>query len=423
MKKLLLVFVLLLIAIPIALIVLLLDTQPGVAGRTPLDGRDMQSIRQLVAELKEPHPDQSLVLGEQELSHFVQYGLDRAQLPSPINGQVILSARQGGTLLLGSDAGTPVLRYININVQFGTDGNDVKVRGVRIGKLAIPPQWAYRAAIAIVPPGDIEKLLEQWQALRKTIEYIAINDGAAVVQFSDSPNLKQQIQQQQIALLVGDKVMQLLPLYQDQLRRKFLGYSGKKLSLADALQTSFQFANSRIEQGFDASHENSAATLALALNTASDEVLELLGLPTTEMAGESFILTLQNRFDLAQHFLSAAVLAIYTDAEIASLAGVVKEMEDLHSRTGFSLSDLIADTAGVNFAKAAIDPDTAAEFARRLADDYDESYFFPGRQTTRQSASESLMASANDGDEQAIMIDLKNNIDHLIHQLPIYQDL
>jgi hypothetical protein len=65
--------------------------------------------------------------------------------------------------------------------------------------------------------------------------------------------------------------------------------------------------------------------------------------------------TCAGREDIARHFALSAALAAAVGEGIARLAGMAKEMEDMHALdqgkgTGFSFADLAADEAGVRFA-------------------------------------------------------------------------
>ncbi|MHB1037417.1 MAG: matrixin family metalloprotease [Pirellulales bacterium] len=60
--------------------------------------------------------------------------------------------------------------------------------------------------------------------------------------------------------------------------------------------------------------------------------------------------TMRGRYDLTQHFVVSAALAALVGDQVASIGGILKEMEDTKGESGFSFSDLAADQAGIAFA-------------------------------------------------------------------------
>jgi hypothetical protein len=60
--------------------------------------------------------------------------------------------------------------------------------------------------------------------------------------------------------------------------------------------------------------------------------------------------TMYRRHDLAQHFVLSCALAVQLGPTLAEQAGIAKETQDAHGKSGFSFVDLSADMAGVTFA-------------------------------------------------------------------------
>jgi hypothetical protein len=74
--------------------------------------------------------------------------------------------------------------------------------------------------------------------------------------------------------------------------------------------------------------------------------------------------TLRGRNDWLLHFaLSAALVATSGDA-VATTLGLAKELSDLRSGSGFSFTDLLADDAGIAFARWVLDPQGKGRLAR-----------------------------------------------------------
>jgi hypothetical protein len=103
---------------------------------------------------------------------------------------------------------------------------------------------------------------------------------------------------------------------------------------------------------------------------------------------------LQRRQDLAQHLVSIAAITASTGADFAQLLSTTKEAYDARYRSGFSFSDLTANTVGVYLASYSTkDPATAIEMQKRLATLQTESDYMPEVGNNRDGISESDFAA------------------------------
>jgi hypothetical protein len=78
--------------------------------------------------------------------------------------------------------------------------------------------------------------------------------------------------------------------------------------------------------------------------------------------------TLRGRADRALHFVVSAALAALVGEPAANAAGLAKELADLESAEKFSVGDLLADAAGVVFARRLAAGDPRANLARVAAE-------------------------------------------------------
>jgi len=98
--------------------------------------------------------------------------------------------------------------------------------------------------------------------------------------------------------------------------------------------------------------------------------------------------TVHGRRDLAQHFLSSAVLAATGGDAFSQAIGLFKEIEDARGGSGFSFPDLLADEAGTRFGNmATASAGSAVELQRRAAM-ADESALVPDPQGLEERMSE-----------------------------------
>jgi uncharacterized protein YfiM (DUF2279 family) len=131
---------------------------------------------------------------------------------------------------------------------------------------------------------------------------------------------------------------------------------------------------------------------------------------------------LNRRVDVAQHFLASAALAISGHRALADMVGLVKEINDTHSGSGFSFTDLAADRAGARFGKQAVK--SAAE-ARRvqelLSSSPDESVIMPSLRDLPENLNPAAFAERFHDIESPRFLELKNRIEERIAACELYR--
>jgi len=97
----------------------------------------------------------------------------------------------------------------------------------------------------------------------------------------------------------------------------------------------------------------------------------LAGVETPEAAGRRKAAlgspSLRARSDWFAHFVVSAGLVAAAGETVASTLGLGKELSDLRGASGFSFTDLLADEAGIAFARWVLDPDAKGRLARVAA--------------------------------------------------------
>lgn len=130
--------------------------------------------------------------------------------------------------------------------------------------------------------------------------------------------------------------------------------------------------------------QNRAAILAWGIAVGSPRLARLVGIdPTSEnvaraaAVGEST--TLLGRADWPKHYALSAALAVIEHPLISDAGGLMKEQLDTLTRgSGFSFGDLVADRAGVRFARSATNSERSAQTMQmRLARSFSVTDFFP----------------------------------------------
>ena len=148
------------------------------------------------------------------------------------------------------------------------------------------------------------------------------------------------------------------------------------------MHTSFAYARKRSNHG-DAVLHNKAAILALGFVIGHQDMQELSGVPigpdirdwAKTVRGR---ITLRDRKDWPRHFTVSAALLVLSDQEVSDTIGHLKEEFDAIDGSGFSFTDLMANRAGIRFAKAAIrDEETARAVQSQLAETFKVDDYFP----------------------------------------------
>ena len=159
-----------------------------------------------------------------------------------------------------------------------------------------------------------------------------------------------------------------------------------------------------------------ASLIALARHAADQRMLSF----TPWKAVDAPIkLTINNREDLAQHFLTAAMISLYKGAEFADLLSLYKELKDSRKRSGFGIADLAADHAGMQFA-ALLHSDVSAERAVTLLDGAPQA-LVPQVEQFEQSVMEDIVLLGRAGLADDTLEQMDTQVRELVTDLPLFQ--
>ena len=137
--------------------------------------------------------------------------------------------------------------------------------------------------------------------------------------------------------------------------------------------------------------ENRAAFQALSIYLNKEDITSTTGFQSVQgMPNARRVeVRLQQREDLAQHVASIAAISSSAGSELAQLLSTIKEAYDARYRTGFSFSDLTANSVGVALAEFATRNDASAlEFQRRVITLSDDSEYMPAVGNNRDGITE-----------------------------------
>jgi hypothetical protein len=362
----------LLLALLLAGLVLsVVETQPDVALTPPAAGslNEAQSLMSLrLRNHQRKGLLKSIFLTEEDLTAAVQYFLMKQNLAA--NTRVSLNgSRAECTITIRLPVSFASL-FLNINLQAQDELGKANLKALRIGDLSLPPAFARRIFDGITqhtPLADYLVFADQ------VIKGIRIADNRLEV----SLNWSRQTLSQAQALFLDEEAKARLLVYHNELA-EILDQAGaqKWISLGSLTQPLFSLALKRSEKS-DATQENHALILVLSAYVTGKNLAPLLPKGRRSYPSPRVVL-LNRRLDIAQHFMGSAALSITGHRTLADLVGMAKEINDTHSGSGFSFTDLAADRAGAKFGKMAVKTEkTARKLQEIMSQGANESAFMP----------------------------------------------
>ena len=418
---------------PIIILLLSTETGPIVNSADSLTAEEITRIEQLLIESAPSSPGtpgrQSIDLNVDELNLFLDYGLNLLDLSRAWATQ--LSLEEG---LLQSEVSIEILSdwiplYLNINSEFVQVENRLQLEKVTVGKLQIPDRLigiglaGLRNNLTRATP-----VFENINQLIANVEKIDISSSQMQVQIYWDPELIVKIRDEaQQLFITDDDSIRIIEYYESiNAIATTIPTDIRAISLNALLVPLFMEAQERSDNGNDPIDENRSLLQALAIYVSNEDLSQLVGeTMAAEVPRAKFIeVRLQRRQDLAQHVTSIAAISALAGAELAKFLSTTKEAYDARYRSGFSFSDLTANTVGVTLANyLTANNDSAIEMQRRLSKILTESDYMPEVGNNRDGISET--------DFNAIYIDRNSTeynqrleeIQSLIDARPLFQGL
>ena len=418
---------------PIIMLLLSIETGPIVNSADSLTAEEITRIEQLLIESAPSSPGtpgrQSIDLIVDELNLFLDYGLNLLDLSRAWATQ--LSLEEG---LLQSEVSIEILSdwiplYLNINSEFVQVENRLQLEKVTVGKLQIPDRLigiglaGLRNNLTRATP-----VFEDINQLIANVEKIDISSSQMQVQIYWDPELIGKISDDAQQLFITDDDRIRIIEYYESINAiaTTIPTDIRAISLNALLVPLFTEAQGRSDNGNDPINENRSLLQALAIYVSNEDLSQLVGeTMAAEVPRAKFIeVRLQRRQDLAQHVTSIAAISALAGAELAKFLSTTKEAYDARYRSGFSFSDLTANTVGVTLANyLTANSASAIEMQRRLSKILTESDYMPEVGNNRDGISET--------DFNAIYIDRNSTeynqrleeIQSLIDARPLFQGL
>lgn len=340
------IFVLLLLLSPFALGALIwfaLAEQPVLEARPSLSHRDIERAKAIIQQ-NDPRravagTSRRVVISERDLNLAVNYLAQHY-----LQGAAAVTLGDG-ILDLTASAPLPLLPprpYVNVAVRVESDGLQPRLAALRVGSVPVPRRlagWLLEHAAHQV------RGTEEYALVRAALERLELRKGTLALTYRWQPDALRAIGTR----LAGTDADALAAYHAHLLTLQGRG-AARRGSLMESLRALFALAQERSSAG-DPVAENRAALLVLGA-WASERGTRTL-VPQAKAEPQGFALTLQQRRDLAQHFLVSAALAAGSDSHLSDAVGLFKEVSDSRGGSGFSFTDIAADRAGTRFGELA----------------------------------------------------------------------
>lgn len=425
--------IILLVSAPIIVMLLGLEGSASIPASEPLTTREMARVEQLIVDATPPSPGapgrHQVSISAEDLNLVLRYGAQTLNLSRDWTSRVTLQEDQ-----VNAAMSVPILRtgmplFLNLQADFTARDNRLDLQSVRAGALQLPHfllDFALTRLRSNLAAADLG--FRDINAFLQTIDEVRVSDRQMTVAMNWDPALLNQVSQhaQQILISAPDRD-RITSYYREiSLLAAAIPADMGAVSLNTFLIPLFRTAREHSLAGADPISENRTLLQTLAIYVSDESISQLVGpeigagLPPAKFVE----VRLHRRQDLARHLISMAAITASAGAGIAELLSTTKEAYDARYRSGFSFSDLAANSAGVLLASyATLDAETARIMQQRLANLREENDYMPELGNNRDGLSEddfaALYADRNSPEYQARLLE----IEQLILARPLYQNL
>lgn len=262
--------------------------------------------------------------------------------------------------------------YLNIRLIVDDDEPDAIVQQLKIGRLALPRPvvgWLLRTAAHVGPFARFGRIADE------VVRGVRIVDNGVRVEFDWNRETLARADDLVTDVALRERMEAYYRTVLDVVNRPELK---RYVRLSSLMQALFTLARDRSDRDGEPVEENRALILVLNAYVNGRDVTAMIGWRRPEAPVPVRQALLNRRVDLAQHFVTSAALAVSGTRTLADVVGLAKEINDTHSGSGFSFTDLAADRAGAHFGRFAVrSAETARKLQRSLSETADESRFMP----------------------------------------------
>ena len=422
-----------LFSVPVIILVIALQLDARVPVGGPLSAAELSEIESMLLE-NAPRStysvsQQNISLNADQMNLLLRYAISTANLKGHWAAQLTLANDTVNThASIGFDlAGVPV--FLNIEGQFSSNGNKLQLSKLSLGGLPMPNMLI--ALLIGRVESDINSsslALTDINSLIGNVESLVVNPQRMQVTLQWDPVLMNTLADQTQQLFVSDEDRMRVAHYY-QLIAEIITATPldiRAISLNSLLVPLFTEARSRTNLGSNAVAENRAAFQALAIYVNGEEIERFVGnsISRSVTDAKAIEVRLLRRQDLAKHLASIASITASAGADLAAMLSTTKEAYDARYRSGFSFSDLTANTVGVNLASFGTkNAETAKRLQTRIIKVKAESEYMPTIGNNRDGISESDFAELYQDRTSEQYLERMNQINELVFNSPLFADL
>ena len=422
-----------LFSVPVIMLVIALQLEARVPVGGPLSAAELSEIESLLLE-NAPRStysvsQQSISVNADQMNLLLRYAISTANLKGHWAAQLTLANDTVNThASIGLDlAGVPV--FLNIEGQFSSNGNTLQLSKLSLGGLSMPNMLIDFLISRVESNINSSSLaLTDINSLIGNVESLVVNPQRMQVTLQWDPVLMSKLADQTQQLFVSDEDRMRVAHYY-QLISEIITTTPldiRAISLNSLLVPLFTEARSRTNSGSNAVAENRAAFQALAIYVNGEEIERFVGnsISRSVTDAEAIEVRLLRRQDLAKHLASIASITASAGADVAAMLSTTKEAYDARYRSGFSFSDLTANTVGVNLASFGTkNSETAKRLQTRIIKVKAESEYMPTVGNNRDGISESDFAELYQDRTSEQYLERMNQINELVFNSPLFADL
>ena len=418
---------------PLIILLVTLETEPTIPDNRPLTSREISALENLILNLApESLSEPSLVnisMGVSDISLLLRHSLQLTNLSDRWNVRVLAEEKTINYNLNWRLPLESIPLYVNLRGSFRQENDQLKLYKLGVGNLQIPDSWT--GHIIEFVESTVLDSSSAYKTIERLLEKITIKSIASSqinIQLNWEPEFLSELSDHAQRWLISsddkERIIRHYLLINDIVTT--IPVNVRAISMVELLETTFAAVYENSVAGADPLAENRTLLQTLAIYVNNEDIAKLIGADAaSDLPTARFIeVRLFRRQDLAQHVASVAAITASLGPELAALLSTTKETYDARYRSGFSFSDLTANSVGVALASRAMqDRDSAIEMQKRLSELKAESDFMPEVGNNRDGLPESTFNAIYADSSSAEYIQRMNEIREAIEAKPIFQDL
>ena len=350
MKILAYLFILFLLAIPVAVVgaaYLAVDDFPMVnrsAELTPAHiERALRVVKRNDPRTMDANVLRTISLSQEEVDLALNYLADRYGRGS---SRIVL---QPGAVAISASIGlpaNPLGNYLNVTAVLH-ETNALPVFDIlQVGQVQVPALFADWLLENIVQQLNSR---EDYRVASDTIKTVSVADGRLTITYDWQADLPDRIK----SVVLPREDQDRLKVYQDRLVAALGQAQGAtSASLADVFTPLFRLAAERGASG-DPVAENRAAIVVVTFFVNGKGLGAIVPAARNWPQPPRRKVLLVGREDFPQHFTISMAIAANAGAPLSDAIGLYKEVDDSRGGSGFSFNDIAADRAGTRFGQLA----------------------------------------------------------------------